>query len=1208
MLDIKELDKLLIHLTNVPKNAPQKFLTLIVLENILTGKSPLLPKSVLKNNPNVLSQNELLSLQIQQIFSLTDIDPFSGNKPLLKPGTGKSTNKNKITALCNGKFFQCYHNGTSPSCGGNRAWMNLRDRFFDPKNTIKILEQILCNLKVLSISEHFTDSVQKTIHDMFRYLHAQPEYGITPDLALCLREISMLFVEALLGNDLYNGICASWVSVGFVTTKLPQPLTTHGSEDSLAHYFNSCIFSISKEEIRDELLPDIMVNHKKLITSKKQANGTYITPLEQILEEHTDQKLFLLCGDENSSSSGAGKTTSLRKLYYNYEPQAPVFVPLSAVYSTSSLRSFQRENGRPRLLTWLNLKGLRFDSLAEMAPRLFLMDGLDEIIDPRGLEALCDDLCSLSDLGIRMIISSKLPPNRLSSWEFLRSITSVWSGCTYCYIQPLRAEQIRTYLQDASLSLSLSYTLKTPFLVHLYKEVQLYQENIKTAPPPLRPNAIYSRWLPYSKGTLDLHDETPIIYRALIVQICRWFDSNSANDVQNEADAFFLMYALPTIAFQMEVHKLYDPEFTPLIREVDDARVEQLLSQSFPAFKRALTQYPAYQNNIEFLFSNSNALDNTTFHRGQAVTVLPRELDCETLEYRYKFVNRAVQENLPALHLANIFFTAYHKKLDMDDSLLDFYICPIYFMPENTFEKTIHFLNDFFNDSEKIFNILKSDPEKDKEGRNPLSQYLLCNLAAAMCGALKLSNPKKVWLTAAVEAYKTLSLESPSFAAHYGIDYVLNLCNLAQALRTENPADAAKKARSAIEFYNTHSDLKNSDGFHSLAMVYMEQVQAILNQTQPENLGDYIQLIPNLDLDFSSACQIHQELSRLTQLVEQGSPPTKNSSVFGPLLAKNLELTRPLLDILDKSYFRMHAYQKEGLLANPILKFLLTASYTAKAHSVYAAFSQGTSGAALNMLACFLENNQEELENSSELPFFQHNPLLHLEISSKQLEYSNHHCSAFLLYRRIYSIHRGPQPYSARKLAEALLARRVRLDEQDQPVEGANRPYALTDLEYNFLDEVTQRACIRHEAGYSMPRIRYLNEQMSKTGVSDKHSPSFQEAQMLFQREWKLCKCQDKVRIASKVNMDFYTVKLIAEYRDGYLEHANIIDWPWKSCTFFREALNVSKKYIIGTHMCNEYLKEALLRLCQLGNQFSSFKNLPSQSSRWSEIFAGLDL
>ncbi len=199
-----------------------------------------------------------------------------------------------------------------------------------------------------------------------------------------LRQLSLLFVLALLTENCYplpGSPAARWLAGEDAAPDVPvspAPARWDLSRDD-------GIFQWNMEEIADELFPDVTVEGQTFHTLPAQNGRPCSTPMEQILARWDSAQLFLLCGERDSAVSGAGKTTSLR-LLGRYVPQLnPIFVPLSRVYTAYEMRNLKKENGRPRLLTWLELQGVPLPDDSALANRLLILDGLDEITTPEGV-------------------------------------------------------------------------------------------------------------------------------------------------------------------------------------------------------------------------------------------------------------------------------------------------------------------------------------------------------------------------------------------------------------------------------------------------------------------------------------------------------------------------------------------------------------------------------------------------------------------------------------------------------------------------------------------------------------------------------------------------------------------------------------------------------------------------------------------------------
>lgn len=1206
-------------------------ITLDVLWELFRGKTSLFSGNLLYRFP----ENSTGMLRfIQEVYGGTILSPFKGTTPLLPDNL--SDGKNKLTILRRGRYviYEQFQESIKRDQGGLETWKTLRSIF--TANRRKCLDQISERISV--IFSCLDDSAINATHQVFCYVNGceektereeQQKIG-TPDDVLCRRQLTLLFIEALIDLEAATEACLGWVRTGELSSR---SAVIPSDSDSLKQFFGEGIFALKKEEIQDELLPDIKVlkdNQRKSIKYSVKTDKTAATPLEQVLQDNQEHHVILLCGDERSSVSGTGKTTSLRRLYYSIEALAPLFIPLNRIYTPYALRNTGREYGSSRLLTWLSKQNYKFQSIEDLGKRIILLDGLDEVVTPEGVQALCDDLVSLQENGkLILLISSKMEPEKLPSWGIgLQNISSTWDSCLRCYVQPMRDEQKRLFL--GSSGESLQELLTSPFLLKLYKNVQDFLSKGVTA----RNSAPLRRW--FSKSQLETRITNPeqLFYRYLVVQMCRWFDNNLSGDAQNERDAFFLMFALPAVAFQMFISEIYDSTYVSSIPSVDTTFIKKLLNNVYPAFCLSLQHFPAYQKGgLAVLAGNRTTPGEIDFSIGQASSVLYQTLNLNTMEWEYQFNNYAIRDNLAALHLANLFFMAYYRKINESPEFLSLYNCPVYFLPRPTLICVTNYLDELFGEKNYTIKIIMEGP-KDLDDPHVLSLYLLCCIARDLCDVLY-KEKRSDWEMAAAQTYQRLRKKLPVSAGQYNMNHIQNLCGLAQSMRQKgNIIQAVRWAKEAIAFQRECADLKNSDGYNYLAKAYLEQITYILNQSKAAAFRDeeLVLEISQENVTFSNL--VYRDLLRITKLLDNGQP-VGCDTVFGAIPKENLSIIQPVLQILLKAHIRLRHYEHEQFFDSKVVEFLLKGSYIAKAHSIYAAISAGSSGVALNMLACFLENQQEELENHKELPFFQKNPCLHCEISSELLEYTDNHVNAFLVYLRIYRIRRGLQPYSARKVAQSLICRRVRLDSSGMPIAGPGGDPDFTEKEWRFLDEATKHACVGLGSGYRLPRIRFLNEYIQMLDSTGSRDPLkmqlLQEASKLFKAEWEENNCSMKLKSASKEALDFNTIVLVAECRpefynpvqinmnscearilDFYHKELKTIYWKKKGIESYlkknhiqtpgayKDHLEIKRRrkfYTTGTRMQILYLQETWRRLQCLGEKYPVFRELSEKGN-----------
>lgn len=1034
-----------------------------------------------------------------------------------------------------------------------------------------------------TLFEKYCDSDSDAIHSRLSPLLS--EFSVSQEIQDALAPIrsSHLISEFLVSTASHKGTLIEKKRRPSPTKHRTSPPAKADGDPLQAYFPADSVFSLSKDAIDPELLPNVTVSAGTVFSYDPNKGS----PLFQIMNRHREKRYFLLYGDGGSGTSGTGKTTSLRQLYYEHTADDPIFVPLCEVYGAVAMRRFHGQDGWPRLTSWLNLHGHSYTSPSDMNGSLLLLDGLDEVIDRDGIAALCDDLRFVAThTNFRIAVSSKLPLEQLPAGDQLMCVSSLWDRFLRCRISPMSTEQKRALL---GMDNPLLPMLNTPFLLSLYGAAQ----------PPESDHLQLERWLPQITFNIKPIHPAQLFYRALAIQICRWYDTNG-DDTQAESDAFLLMFALPAVAFRMEVSKIYDEQYLPGASALNSESINNLLDLAFSVYKGSLHHYPSYKNTRApyTLATAPRKPGQESLLLGQAGAVLCRDWDPTTLEFSYRFVNHATQEFLAALHLANLLFCAEKNSLPTEDKLTRFYLCPIRFLPQNLLKNAAVLLDQLHREAGWTEFFLADDPT-GLEQHQPLARYLLCSMAVGLCTALQRENTAFRWRQASEEAYRTLIGQMPETARQYEMDHCMNLCNLAGQLRDAGKLTAAaEKARSAIRFCSQQR-LDPADGYHTLATVYLSQIKQILNQTDPN-----APLLTPSQAEIELADRVYEELSNISVLKKQGLSIPEESPVFGRLLPENTALTDAYLQILEKSRFRMEQYRSAPKFSTSAIQLLLRISYVAKAHSVYAAYCPTSSGAAMNLLACFFENNQELLENHPELPFFRTYPELHLPLEPDTLSYTQQDVNAARIYFRIYYIRRGLQPYSARQLALALLRGRIRLDAAGNPVSPTGTEGPFTAAELSFLDESTRRACTRLQPTYSIPRLRLLNERIRALRNSENNEAILQleeEAGMYFRREWECGQCTLKLSSDPTKEADLLTAMLVPEYSPRYSSCST--EWP-ALIDFFLRNLGITPyappkvSYTTVPLLQKHTVAECFRRLIQT----DVYPHLRRADPRWREV------
>lgn len=1123
------------------------------------------------------------------LFDGTPIDFYSSGEPVIR--TDRKV-ENIYSALWQGHQL-------IPKYGDLRknSWVALESNFeMNTKETFTAVEE---KIRMYILENDLTQSLVEGVDKIYQDYNGK-SYCINADS--CYRELTMLFLQSLFGKSAYEKH-HEWVKTG----EWPDVLSQTPVENE--KFFTSGFFALPREDISPLILPRLKLEQEQ--GSKYFISQSNLSSLVQILRQSKGdikRRIFVLCGDENEGTtiSGAGKTTMLRHLYYFWKNA--IFVPLGQVYN-SYLKRRDVGHSDANILPWLQ-EYYKIWKQSDLDNRLLILDGLDEIRENLGVQAICYDLVWLiENCTSRIVIGSKLKPNKLTTWDHDSAVglctvsDRVWDIAEYCYILPMDKEQRRKYLGN-NVSPELESILTTPFFLSLYKNVkETYADKER------RHDAILAEWsqLSYFVET-KIQTKEDLLYRFFVTQICRWSDENKENSSRTKADAFFLMYTLPMIAYRMASVEFSDAQYIPApLNQADETFVMRALENSASIFSPVWVYRHSGEENT--FPSVRRFLNAKGFDEGRASIFLCKIATAPKWEWEHYFAHHAIRNELATLHIANIFYMAYYDKLLEDDTLSSCFAFLAQYPSQTMYEEASHYLDALLGKKNRAKEILLDGPSKVKIS-GTYAAFFLYIIAREMSLALHLGEEvQRDWIDACEVAYQKLESTSKKIANWHKKDYLVRILGgQAASLRAKGQfKDAAKKSYKAIEYAEQDEDFgdKNKFGYHSLAKVYFEQIRYLLNCEIRDS--QYIEFIQPDYID--QAKHIHMRLNMLRDAKIQGqwSDVSESIDLFGKISHKNREIIEPICEILDKARLRLDRYSgakdENGRLLfekSSQLRFLLEASYVGKVFSSYAAFHEGASGEALNMLGTFMQNQQEELENNRDLKFFINHPDLHCDMNRKELLYTNNHIGAFHIFLRIYNIKRGGQPYTARKLAEIILNRRVRLVEDKtanegfRPIIGPGDSQELNEVEVKFLDQVTERVCTSNRGGFGIYRIRYLNEKETTASI---------EAERRFEVEWTRCGCTTKFE---EDKVDFNSAQLLAEYTKGWRVTANTLnmgDAVIKILHFFRHSLLELKgvKYTTGTRMIPQYYDECLNRLQRLSDQqeIKVFSELRNQSNNW---------
>ena len=921
-----------------------------------------------------------------------------------------------------------------------------------------------------------------------------PERSLTVLLLLCLLGEDVVFRRQRLPK------IAEWLDrksrpSGFVMVR---------------RFRSSGLYHIEDSQINTRLLPSIVCRETRYDYTEDAGS-----PLRQIISEQWCQWLFLSgqvseAGD--SAVSGAGKTTSLRFLALEEKDSHILWFPLAEIYSHHNVKE-------PYILSRHIQMRLHLDIEELPDNTLLLLDGLDELVDREQLESLSGDLNMLQKKGrFGLVVSSKLPWEQLPRIDVFYEWRSVWQVFLPCTIQNLSKNQITTAMSGYRSEEPLPQ-LNTPFLLSLY----LHTASLPDDPWTTR---LIARW----RAERLFHSETLtkelLFYRSLIVQIIRWHESAQGRELQWEMDAFLLLHVLPAIACQMLRSESNDSDLDPASAiRIDRAFVKRMIDIIEPATRPGLYLFPGYMRqapepSYEQLLCG---LNYEKFLSGAVPSLFHGEWDGKDQYAQPRFVNLSLRDDLAFLHIANVFLLACSGKLETTAETVEAYGHTVELFPTKQLQRAAAFF-DLITPGKNLKTILREGPAPETESQ--LSRFLAGQIGATMCDRIPdMRDDKSIsaepWYACMVSAFEELAHSGDTelqalVHRRFGLAYIYGQTTYARSFRSAGLfARAELCAEQVIAYQQLHNEwLINSDGYHMKALILLDQVTSILNGTRKKT-DSLPAPVSQKDLDWALGLT-HDLMS----LAEDPRTPLRRPL---PLSEGQKGLIPVFSMMLNRSKRKWEAYRAQEFFRDEMLEFLCSASYVAKANSIFAALSAGESGMAYNLMGTMAANDCEVLENDKNLPFFKRSPKRHLDIPG--LAYGERFVASFQIFLQIYNIRRGPQPYSARRLCEVLLRRQVRLDETGNPVPAiGNEPFTETELQ--FLERATSRALLNKGKSESYWRARYLHELAAQEKDPEHADLARDSAGEALDFVWKKCSCDEK--LSKLLNSDFNQVDFLS--------------------------------------------------------------------------------
>lgn len=228
-----------------------------------------------------------------------------------------------------------------------------------------------------------------------------------------------------------------------------------------------------------------------------------------------------------------------------------------------------------------------------------------------------------------------------------------------------------------------------------------------------RHDLILSTWSQVSYFKEKITTKEDLLYHFFLAQICRWLDENRENSSRTEADAFFLMYTLPMIAYRMASVEFSDAQYIPApLNQADETFVMCALEKSSLMFSPMwVYRHPGEENTFH---SVKRFLTAQGFDEGQVSIFLCRGATRPGWEWEHYFAYHAIRNELATLHIANVFYMAHKDKIVEDDILSSYFAFLVQYPAQSMYEETSHYVDAIFGEVGKTRKILLKGPSNVK--------------------------------------------------------------------------------------------------------------------------------------------------------------------------------------------------------------------------------------------------------------------------------------------------------------------------------------------------------------------------------------------------------------------------------------------------------------------------------------------------------------
>lgn len=763
-------------------------------------------------------------------------------------------------------------------------------------------------------------------------------------------------------------------------------------------------------------------------------------PLIRLWQERGTHRRFQLIGQDETTIGGVGKTTALESLHRAGLTGETVWL--------ISLRDAYREIKEE--VEWISLDQENHPLLAYIRKKYgtditgwgllaanwtLLLDGFNELTKPKQHQ-FCRDVVELDRRGASIIVASRTDIRMTMDPGDYATNQKFWDSMEVIMINQLNQEQMEVFFRESpkqSLEqINLLNTVqnsplgRSPFWLSICRNIQ-------------QDHGIAAAWWPKYKKEPSFDSGGGIMVELMLHYVLDQIRI-AGEDAKVERAGFLMTKAIPLAAYQ----KVRELTWQAELRQDgdvawDDSYIESCITRMRSVFRKnegrigALYIFPEGQNLNQFRTEvgrkesliqaalEALTLSDVSYGNSAALTQDARDVDA-----RWDFSHDNIRDFLAALHISNVLTLlcgGYHIR-EEDVEIL---AVQVGWWNNLILEQVYHLALRYIPD----FSLAMPIPK----GLSPEEEVIFSHIMSWLCRigrGLAPSKQIKDWCTRCyfqwnkvlVCAFREINEDSEIWQ-RYIQSKIFALCEMSSIERGSNLDTAFQWARQARDCHEEPScrDIPLADGYQYLGQCKNAGFELLLNGqcTWP----DVSYLLEEGDMTFADG--MLQNLENLLQISGQGEEEVirwaescgyrLNVVNWAQCLPK---LAHGMQQILNKAKLLVERSASEG----EELHNIYALGYVAKALTIRAAI--GTSGAALNGLGGMLQYQRCVQECSPRLRYYQEHSVS-APLTSDQAEYDSNEWYAYLFYQAIQRIHRGSQSYSACKMIELILRRRVSL-------------------------------------------------------------------------------------------------------------------------------------------------------------------------------------